>query len=216
MICSTVGFVSCFCVPIACLCTMAQGSRAGKLKYLWEYSFQTSLYSSFCLLVPVPVRTYRIWLSWHSPKGDLATSSRRCWRTPPSPLPLPLPSPDLIHGLDLADAEGGGGSNEIWRTFPIRGCGGFKISLQSLWRIFSPHKECGHSPCSMFVEETYLLIITKLLSLSVLPHSGDSAQVPQECTTLPIKETSCRMYIMIVLFRRNSYFWILTGVKKLY
>ena len=103
MICSTVGFVSCFCVPIACLCTMAQGSRAGKLKYLWEYSFQTSLYSSFCLFVPVPVRTCRIFFGFHD--IPLATSSRRCWRTRPSPLPLPLPSPDLIHGLDLADAE---------------------------------------------------------------------------------------------------------------
>ena len=40
-----VGFVSCFWwVPLACL-----GSRAGTPVELWENSFQTSLYSSFCL-----------------------------------------------------------------------------------------------------------------------------------------------------------------------
>ena len=38
-------------VPLACLGSMAQGSRAGTSVKLWENCFQTSLYSSFCHLV---------------------------------------------------------------------------------------------------------------------------------------------------------------------
>ena len=38
-------------VPLACLGSMAEGSWAGTSVQLWENSFQTSLNSSFCLLV---------------------------------------------------------------------------------------------------------------------------------------------------------------------
>ena len=40
-----------FLVPLPCLGSMAQGSRAGSSAELGENSVQTSLYSSHCLLV---------------------------------------------------------------------------------------------------------------------------------------------------------------------
>ena len=61
-------------VPLACLGSMAEGSWAGTSVQLWENSFQTSLCSSFCLLVCSNGRSTWNFLSFfiESPGGPLA------------------------------------------------------------------------------------------------------------------------------------------------